>query len=80
MSREGQSYGGSDQKRKEGADASMSDNAIDIYDEACSEIRFALHAYAVAVVDLSQFTYFTPHFKIPLRGITSSWTDQPWVS
>jgi hypothetical protein len=68
MSREGQSSGGSERKRKEGADANMSDNEIDIYDEACSEIRFALDAYAVAVVDLSQFHLFYPAFQNTSTG------------
>jgi hypothetical protein len=42
-------------KCKEGADRHESDEEIDVYDAACREIRMALDAYAVAVVDLSQF-------------------------
>ncbi|ORY31773.1 hypothetical protein BCR39DRAFT_525320 [Naematelia encephala] len=53
----------SGKKRKEGADQYVSDHDVDIYDEACSEIRLALDAYAVAVVDLSQFHLFYPAYQ-----------------
>lgn len=56
------SAGSSSMKRKEGADKHQSEIDIDIYDEACAEIRQALDAYAVAVVDLSQFHLFYPAF------------------
>ena len=41
----------------------MSEDDIDLYDEACREIRVALDAYAVAVVDLSQFHLFYPAYQ-----------------
>ncbi|KAK4686457.1 hypothetical protein P7C73_g3663, partial [Tremellales sp. Uapishka_1] len=49
--------------RREKADSAMSDDEIDIYDEACQEIRLALDAHAVAVVDLSQFHLFYPAYQ-----------------
>ena len=52
----------SSNKRTSGADGRQSAADIDIYDEACSEIRSALDAYAVAIVDLSQFHLFYPTF------------------
>lgn len=57
-----------ERKRKEGADNNQSDDEVDIYDEACSEIRLALDAYAVAVVDLSQFHLFYPAFHNSSSG------------
>lgn len=50
-------------KRKEGADQDQLEDELDIYDEACTEIRYALDAYAVAIVDLSQFHLFYPTFQ-----------------
>ena len=41
----------------------MSEDDIDLYDEACREIRLALDAYAVAAVDLSQFHLFYPAYQ-----------------
>ncbi|TYJ53875.1 hypothetical protein B9479_005497 [Cryptococcus floricola] len=58
-------------KRIEGADASQSVDATDIYDEACREIRLALDAYAVAVVDLSQFHLFYPAYQSTTNGSNS---------
>ncbi|ODN74183.1 hypothetical protein L202_07633 [Cryptococcus amylolentus CBS 6039] len=58
-------------KRIEGADASQSIDAVDIYDEACREIRLALDAYAVAVVDLSQFHLFYPAYQSTTNGSQS---------
>ncbi|AFR98512.2 hypothetical protein C343_06491 [Cryptococcus neoformans C23] len=55
------------QKRIGGADE-QSDEMVDIYDEACREIRFALDAYAVAVVDLSQFHVFFPAYQNSSTG------------
>lgn len=50
-------------KRRGGADWYQSDDKIDVYDEACREIRLGLGAYAVAVVDLSQFHLFYPSLQ-----------------
>ena len=50
-------------KRISGRDKDQDEIDIDIYDEACSEIRYALDAHAVAVVDLSQFHLFYPAFQ-----------------
>lgn len=50
----------------------MSEGDIDIYDEACAEIRYALDAYAVAVVDLSQFHLFYPAFTGSSAGGSTS--------
>ncbi|ODN93564.1 hypothetical protein L198_05430 [Cryptococcus wingfieldii CBS 7118] len=58
-------------KRIEGADANQSVDAVDIYDEACIEIRMALDAYAVAVVDLSQFHLFYPAYQSTTNGSNS---------
>ncbi|EAL17185.1 hypothetical protein CNBN0140 [Cryptococcus deneoformans B-3501A] len=60
------------QKRIEGADEHQSDETVDIYDEACREIRFALDAYAVAVVDLSQFHLFYPAYQNSSAGAGST--------
>lgn len=65
----------SSNKRKEGADQNQSQDDIDIYDEACSEIRHALDAYAVAVVDLSQFHLFYPTFAGSSTGGSSRMTS-----
>lgn len=62
----------SSQKRKEGADHHQSDDEIDIYDEAAREIRQGLDAYAVAVVDLSQFHLFYPSFQNSSTGGSSA--------
>ncbi|KAK8864137.1 hypothetical protein IAR55_001383 [Kwoniella newhampshirensis] len=59
-------------KRKEGADHLQSEITVDIYDEACREIRMALDAYAVAVVDLSQFHLFYPAYQNSSTGGGSS--------
>ncbi|WWD18838.1 hypothetical protein CI109_103293 [Kwoniella shandongensis] len=59
-------------KRKEGADNNQSEVTVDIYDEACREIRTALDAYAVAVVDLSQFHLFYPAYQNSSTGGGSS--------
>jgi len=45
----------SSNKRTSGADRGQAAGVVDMFDEACSEIRLALDAYAVALVDLSQF-------------------------
>jgi len=45
---------------------------VDIYDEACREIRLALDAYAVAVVDLSQFHMFYPAYQSSSTAATST--------
>ena len=50
----------------------MSEDQLDIYDEACSEIRHALDAYAVAIVDLSQFHLFYPTFQGSSQGGSST--------
>lgn len=55
-------------KRIEGADEHQNDETVDIYDEACREIRSALDAYAVAVVDLSQFHLFYPAYQNSSTG------------
>ncbi|WVN85689.1 uncharacterized protein L203_100838 [Cryptococcus depauperatus CBS 7841] len=54
---------GTDHKRIQGADSQQFSETLDIYDEACQEIRVALNAYAVAVVDLSQFHLFYPAYQ-----------------
>ncbi|WVQ84282.1 hypothetical protein IAT38_006434 [Cryptococcus sp. DSM 104549] len=59
-------------KRIEGADNQQPERHIDIYDEACREIRVALEAYAVAVVDLSQFHLFYPGFQNSSTGGSST--------
>ncbi|WRT66765.1 uncharacterized protein IL334_003728 [Kwoniella shivajii] len=59
-------------KRISGADAAQNDIDVDIYDEACREIRNALDAYAVAVVDLSQFHLFYPTYQNSSTGGGSS--------
>ena len=53
----------SGQKRRTGADSLQDGSQIDIFDEACAEIRYALGADAVAIVDLSQFHLFYPNFS-----------------
>ncbi|KIR78165.1 hypothetical protein I306_04783 [Cryptococcus gattii EJB2] len=55
-------------KRIEGADEHQNDETVDIYDEACREIRSALDAYAVSVVDLSQFHLFYPAYQNSSTG------------
>jgi hypothetical protein len=50
-------------KQRSKGDSSISEEDADIYDEACQEIRMALDAYAVAVVDLSQFHLFYPAYQ-----------------
>lgn len=45
---------------------------MDIYDEACREIRTALDAYAVAVVDLTQFHLFYPAYQSSSTAGTST--------
>ncbi|WWC96361.1 hypothetical protein V866_003228 [Kwoniella sp. B9012] len=59
-------------KRVSGADQNQDQNDVDIYDEACREIRNALDAYAVAVVDLSQFHLFYPTYQNSSTGGGSS--------
>ncbi|WVQ73540.1 hypothetical protein IAR50_003116 [Cryptococcus sp. DSM 104548] len=58
-------------KRIEGADSRQSIESVDIYDEACREIRLALDAYAVAVVDLSQYHLFYPAYQSTTTGSNS---------
>ena len=53
----------SSQKRNQGSDRHLETADIDIYDEACREIRIALTAHAVAVVDLSQYHLFYPSYQ-----------------
>ncbi|OCF75572.1 hypothetical protein I204_04429 [Kwoniella mangroviensis CBS 8886] len=55
-------------KRVSGADQNQDQNDVDIYDEACREIRNALDAYAVAVVDISQFHLFYPTYQNSSTG------------
>ncbi|WVF69066.1 hypothetical protein IAT40_003840 [Kwoniella sp. CBS 6097] len=55
-------------KRNQGADQNQDQGNVDIYDEACREIRYALDAYAVAVVDLSQFHLFYPTYQNSSTG------------
>lgn len=62
----------SSKKRVSGADKDQLAESIDIYDEACSEIRSALDAYAVAIVDLSQFHLFYPTFAGSSTGGSST--------
>lgn len=50
-------------KRRSGADARQDASQLDIFDEACAEIRYALKADAVAIVDLSQFHLFYPSYS-----------------
>lgn len=57
------SSAGSTNKRHGGSDDRSRDEDLDVYDEACREIRFALDAYAVAVVDLSRFHVFYPNYQ-----------------
>ncbi|WWC88243.1 uncharacterized protein L201_003149 [Kwoniella dendrophila CBS 6074] len=59
-------------KRISGADQNQDQVNIDIYDEACREVRYALDAYAVAVVDLSQFHLFYPTYQNSSTGGGSS--------
>ncbi|WVQ96575.1 hypothetical protein IAU59_003680 [Kwoniella sp. CBS 9459] len=59
-------------KRNQGADQDQDQTSVDIYDEACREIRYALDAYAVAVVDLSQFHLFYPTYQNSSTGGGSS--------
>ncbi|KAL7420450.1 hypothetical protein Q5752_004400 [Cryptotrichosporon argae] len=66
----------SSSKRKSGADAGASDDEVDIYDEACREIRNALGAYAVAIVDLSQFHLFYPTYQTSSIAGSSSMRNQ----
>ncbi|OCF44334.1 hypothetical protein I317_01779 [Kwoniella heveanensis CBS 569] len=55
-------------KRNSGADQNQDQANVDIYDEACREIRYALDAYAVGVVDLSQFHLFYPTYQNSSTG------------
>ncbi|WWC63013.1 uncharacterized protein I303_105611 [Kwoniella dejecticola CBS 10117] len=55
-------------KRISGADQHQDESNVDIYDEACREVRNALDAYAVAVVDLSQFHLFYPTYQNSSTG------------
>ena len=50
----------------------MSESDVNIYDEACREIRLALDAYAVSVVDLSQFHLFYPAYQSSSMGNSST--------
>ncbi|EIW67759.1 hypothetical protein TREMEDRAFT_33498, partial [Tremella mesenterica DSM 1558] len=59
-------------KRHEGADSRQSNEQLDIYDEACREIRHALDAYAVACVDLTQFHLFFPAYQTTSTGGSST--------
>ncbi|WVR06694.1 hypothetical protein IAU60_003726 [Kwoniella sp. DSM 27419] len=59
-------------KRISGADEKQDQTNVDIYDEACREIRTALDAHAVAVVDLSQFHLFYPTYQNSSTGGGSS--------
>jgi hypothetical protein len=59
-------------ERKEGAGRHQSDDEIDIYDEAARQIRLGLDAYAVSVVDLSQFHLFYPLFQNSSTGASSA--------
>jgi hypothetical protein len=67
-------------KRKSGQDNGVSSGDIDIYDEACREIRLALDAYAVAVVDLSQFHLFYPAYQSSSTAGTSARGDSATYS
>nr|XP_019013177.1 uncharacterized protein I206_02675 [Kwoniella pini CBS 10737]OCF51958.1 hypothetical protein I206_02675 [Kwoniella pini CBS 10737] len=59
-------------KRISGADHRQDEADVDIYDEACREVRHALDAYAVSVVDLSQFHLFYPTYQNSSTGGGSS--------
>lgn len=59
----GDASGGKGGKRKSGADSKQRAIDLDIFDEACTEIRHALDAHAVAIVDLSQFHLFYPTYQ-----------------
>jgi hypothetical protein len=55
-------------KRNSGADSKQAEDDIDIFDEACQEIRLALDAHAVAIVDLTQFHLFYPSYQSSTAG------------
>lgn len=59
-------------KRNSGADGKQAEEDVDIFDEACQEIRFALDAHAVAIVDLSQFHLFYPSYQTSTQGESTS--------
>lgn len=59
-------------KRRSGKDGDVSEDDVDIYDEACREIRVGLNAYAVAIVDLRQFHLFYPAYQSSSAAGTST--------